>query len=103
MRTQQQLDPAQLDGRLFTTKANFVVRNFCSLLSLMATTNAFILPRTIHHRVLKVNNESKHWEWIVSDESLTIEKTRPDFDPDKHDPLCRAIENQTLMDLTEKD
>ena len=101
MRTQQQLGTAQLDGQLFTTKANFVVHNYCSLLSLMVTMNAFILPRTIHHKVLKVNNESKDWEWIVLDESLTIKTTCHDFDPDNHDPLCRVIKNQTLVVLTE--
>ena len=53
----------------------------------MVTTNAFILPRTIPHTILKVNDESKHWEWIVSEESLTIENAHSDFDPDNRDWL----------------
>ena len=41
MDTQKDLGAAQLDGRSFVSKANFMLHNYCSLLSLMITTNAF--------------------------------------------------------------
>ena len=60
METQDKLGAAQLDGRSFVTKANFVMHIYCVILSLVVTTNAFFLPSTIHFKVLKVNEESKH-------------------------------------------
>ena len=68
----------------------------------MITTNAFFLPRTIPFKVLKVNDESKHWETIFGSESLNIEKARPNFDATIHDPLLNALKNQNLVKLTPK-
>ena len=104
METQDKLGAAQLDGRSFVTKSNFSVLNYCYILSLtlMITTNAFILPRTIPSKVLKVNEESKHWEWLFCRDSLNIKKARPDFDATIHDPVLSAIENQSQVDLTGK-
>ena len=100
METQDKLGAAQLDGRLFVTKSNFAVHNYCCLLSLMITTNAFILPRTIPPKVLKVNKESKYWEWIFCRDSLNIEMVRSNFDAKIHDLLCMATKNQSQVVLT---
>ena len=102
MDTQEELGAAQLDGRSFISKANFIVHNYCVILSLMITTSAFFLPSTIPFKVIKVNEESKHWEWIFGSESVKIEKARPKFDPTIHDPLLNAMKNQSQVELTSK-
>ena len=102
MQTQEKLGAAQLDARSFITKSNFVLHNYCCLLSLMITNNAFVFPRTIPFKVLKVNDESQHWKWIFSRDYLNIEKAHSDFDPNIHDPLAMAIKNQSQDILTEK-
>ena len=102
MKTQDKLGAAQLDGRSFVTKANFIIHNYCVLLSLMITTNAFVLPRNIPFKVLKVNDESKHWETTFGSESLNVEKARPNFDETIHDPYLNALKNQNLVQLTPK-
>jgi len=102
MKTQDKLGAAQLDGRSFVTKANFIIHNYCVLLSLMITTNAFVLPRNIPFKVLKVNDESKHWETTFGSESLNVEKARPNFDETSDDPYLNALKNQNLVQLTPK-
>ena len=102
MDSQKDLGAAQLDGRSFVSKANFMIHNYCSLLSLMITTNAFFLPSTIPFKVLKVNEESQHWEWIFGSESVEIEKGSPTFDPKIHDPLLNAMMNHTPVKLDSK-
>ena len=102
MESQEKLGAAQLDGRSFVPKSNFAIHNYCCLLSLMITTTAFILPRTIPSRVLKVNEESKQWEWIFGSDSLNMEKARSDFNPKIRDALCMAIKNQSQVNLTKK-
>ena len=103
METQDKLGAAQLDGCSFVTKSNFILHNYCCILSLMITTNVFFLPRTIPFKVLKVNKESKHGESIFRSESLNIEKARPKFDATIHDPLLNAIKNQNQLNLTARD
>ena len=66
METQDELGAAQLDGRSFVTKSNFIMHNYCVILSLMIMTNAFFLPRTepfisrFLKSTMKVNIGKKH-------------------------------------------
>ena len=91
-----------MDERSFVTKSNFLLPNYCCILSLMITTNAFFLPRTIPFKVLKVNKESKHWESIFWSESLNIKKARSDFDATIHDLLLNDIKDQNQVNRTAK-
>ena len=50
MDTQKDLGAAQMDGRSFVSKANFMLHNYCVLLSLMITTNAFFYLVPFHSR-----------------------------------------------------
>ena len=102
MKTQVKRGGAQLDGRSFITKANFLVHNFCSLFALMMTYNAFILTATIPHKFLKVNDESQHWEDICSEESIKRQEARPNCEHENNNPLLCAIKYQTSVQLTQK-
>ena len=102
MQTQEKLGPDQLDGCSCITKSNFVVRNYCDLLSLMVTNITFILPGTIPSKVLKVNDESQYWNGLFSETSYTSKRPVPTLTPNIHVLLFMAIKNQSQVILTYK-